>query len=144
MSGFVKITAVGNLTADPKHQIVGQNQTSKCEFRIAVTPRKDGPTSFIPCVAWKGTADLVSKYLEKGSKVLVHGEWSQDQWEAQDGSGTRQKDYITVNDVVFLGSPNQGQQTQQAQPQAGYHNQGQQGHRPPPPAGYNNNGFGPP
>jgi single-strand DNA-binding protein len=129
MSGFVKITAVGNLTADPKHQKVGQNQTSKCEFRIAVTPRKDGPTSFIPCVAWKGTADLVSQYLAKGSKVLVHGEWSQDQWEAQDGSGTRQKDYITVNDVVFLSSPQ---------------NQGQQGQQPPPPAGYNNQGFGPP
>jgi single-strand DNA-binding protein len=65
--------------------------TSAARFTLAIdrpyTPR-DGvkQTDFINCVAWRNTAEIISKYFSKGRPILVEGAIQTRTWEAQDGS----------------------------------------------------------
>jgi len=67
----------GRLTADPELRQT-QNGISVASFTIAVdrqyTP-KDGErqADFIDIVAWRGTAEFVSKYFTKGKWIEVDG-----------------------------------------------------------------------
>lgn len=53
---------------------------------------------FIACVAWRQTADYVTKYLHKGDMVAVCGALQNRQYQAQDGS-TRYVTEIVVDEV---------------------------------------------
>ena len=46
---------------------------------------------FIPVVAWRQTADYVSRYMHKGSKVAVEGRIQTRTYDAKDGT----KRYVT-------------------------------------------------
>ena len=102
-----KVFLVGNLTRDPEHTTTA-NGTSVVRFSIAVSRRfanADGEreTDFISCVAWRGLADNIAKYLKKGSKTCVVGSLQTRNYEAQDGT----KRYVTevvVDDCEFLSS----------------------------------------
>ena len=102
-----KAILIGNLTKDPESNIIGDN-TSVCKFTIAVNrsyTKKDGTrdADFIPIVCWRGTADICSRYLRKGSKVGICGNIQTRSYEANDGT----KRYITevvADEVQFLSS----------------------------------------
>lgn len=102
-----KVILVGNLTKDPEF-ITTNNGISVCRFTIAVNRKfknEDGnyDSDFINCVAWRNTADFVSKYSHKGNKVGVSGSIQTRTYDAQDGS----KRYVTevVVDDVELYTP---------------------------------------
>lgn len=40
---------------------------------------------FIPLVFWKGTAEIASKYLSKGDKLIITGELQSKEYEDKDG-----------------------------------------------------------
>lgn len=71
-----KITLIGRLTADPE---LRQTTThiSFTSFTIAVDrpyqKDKERKADFINCVAWRNTADLIAKYLTKGSPICIEG-----------------------------------------------------------------------
>lgn len=71
-----KVFLLGRLTADPELRQT-QNGVSVASFTIAANkPYKKGEeqqAEFIPCVAWRGTADFVSRYFNKGKPILVEG-----------------------------------------------------------------------
>lgn len=72
-----KAVLVGRLTRDPELKTSG-NGISLCQFTIAVNRRyknADGgyDADFINCIAWRGTAEFLCKYFEKGSMVGVAG-----------------------------------------------------------------------
>ena len=68
-----KITLIGRLTADPELRQTTTN-TSYCNFTLAVErPYKKDKTDFIKCIAWRNTADLIAKYLQKGSPICIEG-----------------------------------------------------------------------
>lgn len=84
------VTIVGNLTKDPE---VTQTQggVSVARFTVAVSRRfknADGnrDTDFIPCVAWRASAEFAQKYLRKGNKVCVRGSIQTRSYQAQDGT----------------------------------------------------------
>ena len=66
------ITIMGRLTRDPELRYT-QSQTPVASFSLAVDRdfgSRDGgekQTDFIDCVAWRQTAEFVSKYFQKGS-----------------------------------------------------------------------------
>lgn len=68
-----------------------QSGVSVTSFTLAVdrsyTPKgQDKQTDFIPCVAWRNTAEFITRYFRKGSRMAVKGELQQRSYTANDGS----------------------------------------------------------
>lgn len=69
---------MGRLTADPELRQT-QSGISSCRFTIAVNRKYADKQSgerqadFISCVAWRQTAEFVTKYFSKGSMICVEG-----------------------------------------------------------------------
>lgn len=83
------ITFTGYLTADPVSRATN-NGTSVCSFTVGVTrsrknPAGDRESDFFRVTTWRQQADFCSKYLTKGSKVLVRGELQPSTYEGKDG-----------------------------------------------------------
>ena len=100
-----KVFLIGNLTRDPELNTT-PNGISVCRFSLAVQRRfanSDGErdADFINCVAWRGLADNVAKYVKKGQKVAVSGSIQTRSYEAQDGSKRYSTDII-AEDVEFI------------------------------------------
>lgn len=103
---------MGRLTAAPE---VRFTQTGKAvaEFTIAVDSGygDNKKTMFISCTAWESVADRVGNNLDKGMKILVEGEWQQQNWTTREGQN-RRKEYCLVKTFYFCESKNK--QTEQA------------------------------
>lgn len=110
-----KIFLSGNATKDP---VLSKTNTglSFCNFGIAVQRRfknNDGEyeTDFINCIAWRQTAEYITKYLKKGSKVIVTGSIQTRSYDATDGT----KRYVTevmVEDAEILNIQKQSDTTE--------------------------------
>ena len=76
---------------------------SVATFSVAVN-RKHGEkeADFFDCEAWNGTADIVSRYLHKGSEVAINGSMYSDQYEAKDGT-KRRTWRLNVEEIEFCG-----------------------------------------
>ena len=73
------------------------------KFTLAINrENKKDESDFISCVAYGNQADLVSKYLDKGSKVSVEGHIQTGSYE-KDGKKTYTTD-IVVEKIQFLDS----------------------------------------
>lgn len=64
----------GRLTADPELKM-SQNNKKYCQFTLAVDKYVNGQqqADFIYCIAWERTAEVLTQYTKKGSKVNVVG-----------------------------------------------------------------------
>lgn len=105
--GFNKVILMGNLTRDPETRQTPSGQ-SVTNFSLAVNRTwkgQDGSTqeqvSFIDCVAWGKTGEVIAQYLQKGRPVLVEGRLDQRSWE-QDGN-KRSKVEVIVDTFNFVG-----------------------------------------
>ena len=99
------VTLMGRLTRDPelRHTNSGTAVTS---FTIAVDRDfEKGKTDFIDCVAWRGTAEFVSKYFGKGRMIAVSGKLQMRDWTDKDGNKRRNAEIIADN-VYFADSKN--------------------------------------
>ena len=73
------IVVMGRLTRDPELRYT-QSQVPVASFTVAVdrdfSSRDTGErqTDFIDCVAWRSTAEFVSKFFQKGSMAVVSGQ----------------------------------------------------------------------
>lgn len=75
----------GRLTADPELKTT-QSGTPVCTFILAVDrPTKDENADFPTVVAWRETAEFVSRYLRKGRNIIVRGEVRTRNYEDKDG-----------------------------------------------------------
>ncbi len=111
MAAYERIIIVGNLGGEPESRSVGEQTVAN--FTVAVN-RKRGDkktTTWYRCAAWNGTAELVLKYLHKGSRVMVEG--SNLRVSAYlDAQGEPQASLeLTADRVVFLDSKPEGEGT---------------------------------
>ena len=69
-----KVILAGRLTADPELKTTPSG-LSVTSFTVAVDRRfgKDKQTDFINCVAWRQTAEFITKYFVKGSAICIVG-----------------------------------------------------------------------
>ena len=105
-----KWIGIGNLTADPVMRIT-PTEKYVASFCVAVKrPSKQDATDFINCVAWNQTAELVSKYLHKGSKVAVEGTVTSRNYEDKNGN-KRTAIEVVVASVTFLDAKQKEQAT---------------------------------
>lgn len=100
-----KVILMGRFTKDPELRSTPQS-VSVCNFRLAVTRNyKNGgnyESDFIDCVAWRNTAEFVSKYFKKGNLVCVEGSLQSRNWE-QDGQ-KRTAVEVMVDNTYFVES----------------------------------------
>ena len=100
------IVIMGRLTRDPELRYT-QSQTPVASFSLAVERDfggRDGgekQTDFIDCVAWRQTAEFVSKYFSKGSMAVVSGRLQIREW--QDKEGNKRRTAEIVADNVYFG-----------------------------------------
>lgn len=90
----------GRLTKDPE---VRSTSTGKnvCSFTVANDkPGKDAGTNFIDCVAWEKRGETISKYFNKGSRIILMGHLDQQSWE-KDGQ-KRSKVVVIVDNFSFI------------------------------------------
>lgn len=90
-----KVILGGRLTATPELKTT-TNGTLVTSFSIAVNRKyskdQNQPQSdFINCVAWKNTAEFISKYFNKGSSICVEGSIQTRVYEDNNGN----KKYVT-------------------------------------------------
>lgn len=69
-----KVILAGRLTADPELKTTPSG-LSVTSFTVAVDRRfgKEKQTDFISCVAWRSTAEFITKYFSKGNSICVCG-----------------------------------------------------------------------
>lgn len=105
-----KVILMGRLTkaAELKQTT---NGVSVARFAIAVNRRfknADGKydADFINCIAWRGTAEFISKHFEKGEGILVLGSIQTRSWE-KDGK-IQYATEVIVDEAYFpIGSTSQ-------------------------------------
>lgn len=110
--GFNKVILMGNLTRDPEVRTTPNGQ-SVANFSIAVNRTWKGAdgnqqesVSYIDCVAWARTGEVIAQYMQKGRPILVSGRLDQRSWE-QDGQ-KRSKVEVVVEDFNFVGGGSGG------------------------------------
>lgn len=93
----------GRLTKAPELRTT-TNGVNVCTFSLAVpkTYARD-EVDFFDCVAWRGTADFISKYFEKGQEMLLNGSVEVRKWQDKDGNN-RYSTEIIVNNAEFCGA----------------------------------------
>ena len=106
-----KIVLMGRLTRDPALRRT-QSGTAVASFTLAVDrdyKPQDGEreTDFIDIVAWRGTAEFVSKYFTKGRMAVVEGRLQIRDWTDRDG-GKRRSAEVIADNVYFGDSKREG------------------------------------
>lgn len=104
------VNIMGNLTRDPELRYT-QSGKAVCGLSIANNQvfSKNGErvtdVSYFDIDVWGVQAENCSKYLSKGSGIVVEGRLKQDRWEKDGKTQSRVK--ITANSIHFL--PKRGQ-----------------------------------
>ena len=109
------IVIEGRLTRDPELKATREGK-SVCTFSVAVDrDRRDGETDFFECVAFEKQAETHSKYLKKGSRVLVQGRMQSRTYESRNGGrmttwgiNTDRVDYLSSKNENAGGGENRG------------------------------------
>ena len=110
------ITVMGRLVRDPELRRT-QSGLPVCSFSIACQrdfKSADGEkaTDFIDIVAWRSTAEFVSKYFTKGRMAVVDGRLQLRDWTDRDGNKRRSAEVLA--DSVHFGDSRPAQQEQPA------------------------------
>jgi single-strand DNA-binding protein len=112
--GFNKVILLGNLTRDPETRTTASGQ-SVTNFSLAVNrswKSADGTqqeqVSYINCVAWAKTGEVIAQYLSKGSPVLVSGRLEQRSWDDKESGQKRSAVDVIVEDFNFVGGGRSG------------------------------------
>lgn len=104
------IAIMGRLTRDPELRHTGSG-VAVASFTVAVdrdfgkNENGEKEVDFIDCVAWRSTAEFVSKYLSKGRVAVVSGKLQIRNWTDKDGNKRRNAEVIADN-VYFGDSKN--------------------------------------
>ena len=98
------IVLMGRLTRDPELRHTG-NGTAVASFSLAVDRDYKGQsgekeTDFVDRVAWRSTADFVSKFFTKGRMTVVEGRLQLRDWTDKDG-GKRRSAEVVAEHVYF-------------------------------------------
>ncbi len=111
-----KVILIGRFTREPELRSTAQG-TSTCSFYLAVDRNYQGTggerqTDFINCVAWRGTAEFISKHFDKGSLVCVEGSIQTRSW--LEAEKTRYATEVVVDRCYFAGGKKAAEVTEAA------------------------------
>lgn len=99
-----KCFLLGRLTKDPEIRRTNGG-TAVTSFTLAVDrdfkTNGEKDTDFIEVVAWRNTAEFVSKYFSKGRMAIVEGRLQTRDW--TDKNGNKRRTAEVVADNVYFG-----------------------------------------
>ncbi len=113
-----KIILMGRLTHDPELRRTGSG-TAVSSFSMAVdrdfkSQSGEKETDFIDVVAWRNTAEFVSKYFTKGRVAVVEGRLQVREYNDRDGNKRRTCEVVADN--VYFGDSNRDGASKSASP----------------------------
>lgn len=104
------ITMSGRLTQSPTLQIkkTDDKEIKFLRFSIACQRNYKEPDGsygcdFFDCIAWRGTAELISNHFEKGQELIIKGELKTSIYTDKDNN-KRKSVFINVEQVYFAGA----------------------------------------
>lgn len=101
-----KVFIMGRMVRDPELRHT-QSGTAVASFTLAVErdfkdkTTGERTTDFIDCVAWRGTAEFVSRFFSKGRMAVVVGSLQIRAWEDKEGNKRRTAEVIAES--VYFG-----------------------------------------
>jgi single-strand DNA-binding protein len=115
MRSLNKVNLIGNLGQDPELKYT-KNGDAVISFSLATseawkdknTGELQEATEWHRCVAYRQTAEILAKYLNKGSKLYVDGKLKTRKWTDEKTGQERFMTEIAINDFLFL-SPKSGE-----------------------------------
>lgn len=114
------VVLIGRLTDNPELRKT-QSDISVTRFQIAVDRAfkngEDKQTDFINIVAWRQSAEFITKYFTKGQRIGIEGSLRMNKFTDKDGNN-RTSYEVVVNNAHFVESKkyNGTQPTEYAQP----------------------------
>ena len=118
-----RIIVMGRMTRDPELRRTNSG-TAVASCTVAVdrdfkSQSGEKETDFIDVVAWRNTAEFVSKYFSKGRMAVVEGRLQLRDWTDKDGNKRRTAE-IVADSVYFGDSKRDGGDAAQIEPQGGF------------------------
>ena len=127
-----KVMLIGNVGNDPEVRYLESNPQNPsanakvASFRLATTERyrdRSGElrenTEWHSIVVWRNNADVVEKFVHKGSQVYIEGKLRTRQWTDQTGA-KRYTTEVIADTLQLLGKRPEGEGQPAAAPQSGY------------------------
>ena len=109
MASLNRALLIGNVGNDPEVRYLNNEQGKFTSFRLATTERykdRNGEvkenTEWHQIVAWGKMADIVEKFVKKGSQVYVEGKITTRKWTDKDGND-RYTTEIRAEGIQILG-----------------------------------------
>ena len=104
------VVLTGRLTADPELKTTSSG-IAVCSFSIAVERRyrsgEERQVDFINIVAWRSSAEFISKYFKKGSLIGIEGSIQTRRYTDKNGNN-RTAFEVVANNVQFVESKRDG------------------------------------
>lgn len=115
---FNLVVLTGRLTATPELKTT-PNGVSVTSFSIAVNRNyragEEQIADFINIVAWRGTAEFITKYFQKGSLIGIEGSIQTRRY--QDSNGNNRTAFeVIANNVQFVESKRNNQDSNNTEP----------------------------
>ena len=123
-----RIILMGRLVDNPELRQTPSG-VSVASFTVAVDRNfqpKDASerqTDFINCVAWRQTAEFITKYFQKGSMIAVNGTLQQRSYTDKDGNKRTAYD-VVIDNASFCGSKSEGSTRPRSDEPASFSNAG--------------------
>ena len=103
---FNLVVLTGRLTADPELKTTTSG-ISVCSFSIAVDRAykkgEEKQTDFFTAIFWRGLAEMVVKYFNKGKEIVISGEMQSRKWQDREGNSHIAWE-VMANSVDFCGA----------------------------------------
>ncbi len=113
MASFNKVILLGNLTRDPETRTTASGFTiAKLGLAMSYAYTTKGgekreEVTFVDVDAFGKQAEIIAKYLRKGSPIHIEGRLKLDQWETNEGQ-KRLKLGVVLESFQFIGSKSNG------------------------------------
>lgn len=114
------VAIMGRLTYEPELRVTPSN-VSVLRLQVAVdrsyTPKnQERQADFIDCVAWRSTAEFISRHFHKGQMIALTGSIQTGNYTDKNGEQRKAVD-VVVNEASFCGSKSESNpQLASAQP----------------------------
>ncbi len=108
MAGVNKVILIGNLGKDPEVRSFENNKVANFSLatgevrRNKTTGEKTTYTEWHNIAVWGAQADIVEKYLKKGSQIYLEGKLRTRSWDGNDGT-KRYTTEVVVDNFTMLG-----------------------------------------
>jgi single-strand DNA-binding protein len=113
------VNLIGRLAQDIELKYTSNNNAN-ARFSLAVARKyknSDGEyvTDFLPCEAWRKTAEVMAERLKKGDQVGIEGCLNQDRYEKDGKKVSFVK--VIVNSFTFIGGKKENREEQEQRPE---------------------------